>query len=318
MQYRRLGRSGLKVSAVSLGSWLTYGNSVEDATARDCLRAAIEAGVNLLDTADVYADGQAEEVLGRLIRDHRRQDLVVATKVFFPMSEAPNDQGLSRKHVMESCEASLRRLGLDYLDLYQCHRHDPDTPLDELVRAMDDLIRQGKVLYWGVSEWTAEQLREVVGVARGLLACPPISNQPLYNALERDLEAEVLPTSVELGIGQVVFSPLAQGVLTGKYLGGAVPPGSRLANERLNAFMKRRLSADNLRKVEALAAIARELGVPVATLALAWCLRQPNVASVIVGASRPEQVRENVAAADLALSPAVLARIEEALQTPPR
>ncbi|RMG16099.1 MAG: aldo/keto reductase [Planctomycetota bacterium] len=313
MRYRRLGASGVKVSAVGLGSWLTYGTAVEEETARDCVRVAFESGVNFFDTADVYAKGAAEEFLGRALSDFRREDLVVATKVFGAMSDGVNDRGLSRKHIMESCAASLRRLRLETIDLYQCHRYDPEVSLPEVVRAMDDLIRQGKVLYWGVSEWSAEQIRAACEVARDLRAPPPVSNQPLYNMLERGLEDEVLGACKELGVGQVVYSPLAQGLLTGKYQGGRVPAGSRLANDQTNRFMKRRVTAENLARVERVLGIARELGVAPATLALAWCLRDENVASVITGATQTAQVRENVAAADLELSDEVLARIDDAL-----
>lgn len=309
MKYRRLGESGLKVSAVSLGSWLTFGNAVENARGRECVRAALDAGVNFFDTADVYAKGAAESFLGGALAAIPRKELVIGTKVFGKMSDAVNDAGLSRKHIMESCEASLRRLKVDYLDLYQCHRHDPDTPMAEVVRAMDDLIRQGKILYWGVSCWSPEQLSEACETADRLLAPRPVSNQPPYSMLQREIEAEVLPTSQRLGIGQVVFSPLAQGILTGKYLDGAIPADSRLADDSLNRFMKDRVTEANHAKVKALSAIARELEVPLATLALAWCLRQVGVSSVIMGATKPEQVRANCAAADLELSEEVLTRV---------
>lgn len=313
MHYRRLGESGLKVSVVSLGSWLTFGNAVDDKPARECVFAALEAGVNYFDTADVYARGAAEQFLGRALKGTRREELVLGTKVFGRMSDDVNDAGLSRKHVFESVERSLRRLETEYIDLYQCHRYDPDTPLPEVVRAMDDLIRQGKVLYWGVSCWTAAQLREACEVADRLRAPRPISNQPPYNLLQREIEAEVLPTSKELGLGQLVYSPLAQGVLTGKYLGGAVPPESRLADDKLNKFMKDLLGAEHQARVEALRGIAAELGVALPALALAWCLRDPGVSSVITGSTRPEQVRANLAAAELVLSAETLARIEAVL-----
>ncbi len=317
MRYRRLGHSGLKVSAVSLGSWLTFGGSpADEETARDTLRAALDGGVNLIDTADVYADGEAEAFLGRALEDVPRERLVVASKVFFPTSDDPNGRGLSRKHVLESCAASLRRLRLEYLDLYLCHRHDPEVPLEELVRAMDDLIRQGKILYWGVSCWSAEELEAACEVARRLLAPPPIANQPPYSLLRREVEDAVLPACERLGVGLLAFSPLEQGLLTGKYAGGRVPAGSRLADDRRNRYMKARLSEENFARVEALQTVAREAGVPLATLSLAWCLRQPSVASVVTGASRPEQVRANLAAAELDLEPALLERIEEALQVP--
>jgi aryl-alcohol dehydrogenase-like predicted oxidoreductase len=229
------------------------------------------------------------------------------------MSDDVNDRGLSRKHIMESCEQSLRRLRTDYVDLYQCHRYDPETPLDEVVAAMSDLVRQGKVLYWGVSCWEPEQLEAACASAERQHGVAPISNQPPYNMLQREIEAEVVPTSARLGIGQVVYSPLAQGLLTGKYLGGAVPEGSRLANDRINKFMKDRVTEANLAKVEALGAIAAELELSLPTLALAWCLREPNVASVIMGATRPEQVAENAAAGDVELEAPVLERIDAIL-----
>ena len=310
MNYRRLGESGLKVSAVSLGSWLTYGNAVEDKAARECVFAALDAGVNFFDTADVYAKGAAESFLGKALQSVRREELVLGTKVFGKMSDDVNDRGLSRKHIMASCEHSLRRLKVEAIDLYQCHRYDPETPLPEVVRAMDDLIRQGKVLYWGVSCWTAAELREACEVADRLLAPRPVSNQPPYSLLDRAIEEEVLPTSRELGIGQVVYSPLAQGILSGKYRGGKIPSDSRLADDTLNRGMKDKLSGENEARVEALAAIAGGLGIPLAQLALAWCLRDEGVSSVISGASRPEQVRQNVAAAETELSEDVRAKIE--------
>ena len=313
MRYVRLGESGLKVSVVSLGSWLTYGNSVEEAQAKECVRAAIEGGINLFDTADIYAKGDAERCLGRLLAEHRREGLVLATKLFWPMSDDPNDAGLSRKHIMESCAASLRRLQTDYIDLYQCHRYDPETPVDEVVRAMDDLARQGKILYWGVSCWTAEQIQSAVESARRQNALPPISNQPAYNLLQREIEEEVLPTSRELGLGQIVFSPLAQGLLTGKYRHGEVPAESRLANDRLNRWMKERMTPANLERIDRLAKVATDADLALTRLALAWCLSQPGVCSVITGASRAEQVRQNVAAAELELSADVLGAVEAAL-----
>jgi voltage-dependent potassium channel beta subunit len=310
MKYRRVGESGLKVSVVSLGSWLTYGNTVDDKEARECVFAAREAGINFFDTADVYAKGAAETFLGKALASASRDELVIGTKVFGKMSEDVNDRGLSRKHVFQSIEHSLRRLKTDYVDLYQCHRHDPETPMPELVRAMDDLIRQGKVLYWGVSCWGPKELHEACEVADRLSAPRPISNQPPYNLLNREIEGEVLPACAELGIGQVVFSPLAQGVLTGKYLDGKIPSGSRLADDKLNRFMKDKLDDENMAKVAELAKVAIELETSLAALSLAWCIRSEAVTSVIIGATRPEQVRANVAAAELELSDDVLARIE--------
>ncbi|MCA8922780.1 MAG: aldo/keto reductase family protein [Planctomycetes bacterium] len=313
MRYSRLGNSGLKVSVVGLGSWLTYGNAVEEAHAKECVRAAVDAGINLFDTADVYAKGEAEACLGRLLAEHRRERLVVATKLFWPMSDDPNDAGLSRKHIMESCAASLRRLRTDYIDLYQCHRYDPETPVDEVVRAMDDLARQGKILYWGVSCWTAEQLEAAVESARRQNALPPISNQPPYNLLQREIEESVIPAGERLGVGQIVYSPLAQGLLTGKYRHGDLPAESRLANDRLNRWMKERMTPDNLARIDRLAKVAADAGVSLTRLALAWCQRQPGVCSTITGATRAEQVRQNASAADVELDEATRAAIEAAL-----
>lgn len=313
MRYRRLGESGLKVSTLGLGSWLTVGGGAAEEGARATLRAALDAGVNLIDTADVYADGEAEAFLGRELADVPRRSLVVATKVYFPTSDDPNDRGLSRKHVLEACEGSLRRLRLDYVDLYLCHRHDPETPLEELVRAMDDLIRQGKVLYWGVSCWSAAQVEAACEVARRLLAPPPIANQVPYSLLRREQEAEVVPGCARAGVGTLAFSPLEQGLLSGKYSRGRIPPGSRLADDRRNRFMKGWLTEANFARVDALGEVARRAGLPLPTLALAWCLRRPEVASAVMGASRPEQLRANVAAAELELEPALLAEVEDAL-----
>jgi voltage-dependent potassium channel beta subunit len=315
MQYRNLGHSGLKVSEVALGSWLTFGESdAETGAAR--IRSAYELGINLFDTADVYAKGAAEEILGRTLSDLPRHRLVIASKCFWPMSDDPNDRGLSRKHVFESVEASLRRLRTDYLDLHQCHRQDPETPLEETVAAYDDLVRQGKLLYWGVSEWDPTQILEAVRIARASGARPPISSQPQYSLLHRHAERKVFPACKEAGLGQIVFSPLAQGVLTGKYGSGVRPADSRGAHEQLGRWMQEYLVTDVLARVEQLRAIAGEQGLTLAQLALAWCLRDRHVASVIVGATRPEQIVENAAASGKELAPEVLARIEELFPLP--
>lgn len=313
MKYRHVGASGLVVSEVALGSWLTYGAGVPDETARDCIRAAIDRGVTFLDTADVYAGGRAETLLGSVLRDYQRSDLVVATKAYFRMSDNPNDRGLSRKHLFESLHKSLGRLGTDYVDLFQCHRFDPDVPIAETVRAMDDLIRQGKTLYWGVSMWTAEQMGEAIRIADGTGAARPVSNQPPYSMLERTIETSVIPFCEREGIGQVVFSPLAEGLLTGKYLGGRVPDDSRAASETWGRFLKEKMTDRNLAVVERLAALGKRAGVSLPVLALAWALRQTSVASVIIGASRPEQVEENVRAAGLELEESLLHEIEMVL-----
>lgn len=316
MEYRSLGRSGLKVSTVGIGSWLTFGSAVEEAATRACVRAGLEAGVNFIDTSDIYARGEAEKVLGRVLADHRRSELVIATKLFWPMSEDANDRGLSRKHIMESVEGSLRRLRTDYIDLYQCHRADPDTPVEETTRAMSDLVRQGKILYWGTSVWSASQIVEATAAARAWLGYAPISNQPSYSLLNRAIEHEVLPVCEREGIGQVVFSPLAQGILTGKYAEGEVPAGSRLADEKRNTFVKPLATAENHERVRRLGVLAREIGGTPAQVALAWCLRRKSIASVIMGVTRPEQVEENVKAAELELPEPMVAKLEEIFPPP--
>jgi voltage-dependent potassium channel beta subunit len=313
MRYCRLGEAGVQVSAVGLGSWLTYGGSVEEETAAACIRRAFDHGVNFFDTANVYAGGRAEEVMGRTLSAFRRDDYVLATKVYFPVGDGPNDSGLSRKHVREQVHHSLRRLGVDYVDLYQCHRYDPDTPLEETCRVMDDLVRAGTVLYWGTSEWSADQLRRAVELCRSEGWAAPVSNQPQYSALQRRVEASVLPTSEELGLGNVVWSPLAMGVLTGKYRSvDDLPEGSRAAG-RGRRFMEAWLTQETLDAVAAAGKLAAEAGCSLSQLALAWCLRQPAVSSVIAGATRPEHVDDNVAAADLELDPRVVERFGDLL-----
>jgi aryl-alcohol dehydrogenase-like predicted oxidoreductase len=314
MRYRKLGAWGVKVSEISLGSWLTYGGYVEDERAIACIHRAFELGVNFFDTANVYRRGAAEEVTGRALKGFRRDDYVLATKVYFPMGDGPNDRGLSRKHIMEQCHASLRRLGVDYIDLYQCHRPDDDAPLDETLRALDDLVTQGKVLYVGVSMWPAELLDEGRRLQVKLNLDPIVSNQPEYSMLAREIEDDVLPVCKQLGIGQVVYSPIAQGVLTGKYQPGDEPPaGTRAATPEGSGFIARHLRNDVLTAVQGLRPIADELGITMAQLAVAWVLREPGVSSAIIGASRPEQVEENVAASGIELPPDVLKRIDEAL-----
>ena len=315
MRYRKLGAWGVKVSEVGLGSWLTYGGSVEDESATACIHRAFELGVNFFDTANVYRRGAAEEVTGRALKAFPRDDYVLATKVYFPMDEGPNDRGLSRKHIMEQCHASLRRLDVDYVDLYQCHRPDPNTPLEETLRALDDLVTQGKVLYVGVSMWPAELLDEAHRLGHKLNLDPIVSNQPEYSMLHRDIEDDVLPVSKQLAIGQVVYSPIAQGVLAGKYdPGAAAPQGTRGATAGDAEFMERYMREDVLRAVQDLRPIADELGITMAQMAIAWVLREPGVSSAIVGASRPEQVDENVAASGIELPPEALERIDQALR----
>ncbi|WP_438447909.1 aldo/keto reductase family protein [Gorillibacterium sp. sgz5001074] len=314
MEYRRLGRSGLKVSEISLGSWLTYGGYVDEERSAAVIDRAYELGINFFDTANVYHRGAAEEIMGKALKKYSRDSYVVATKVFFPMGEKPNQRGLSRKHIIEQCEASLKRMKLDYVDLYQCHRFDPEVPMEETLRALDDLVTQGKVLYLGVSEWSALQLQEAGHLAKDLNLDKLVSNQPVYNMINRYIEKDVVPVSRELGIGQIVFSPLAQGVLTGKYKPGApLPEGSRATDPGSVNFIQRYLTDSNLEKVARLAPIAERNGISLAQLALAWILRLDNISSCIIGASRPEQVDENVKASGVKLSTEDLAEIEAVL-----
>ncbi len=314
MEYRHLGSAGVRVSAISLGSWLTYGGSVEDNAAVACIHKAYDLGINFFDTANAYRRGEAETVVGRALKDFPRDSYVLATKVFFPMGEGPNDHGLSRKHIMEQCEASLKRLGVDYVDLYQCHRYDPETPLEETLRALDDLVSQGKILYAGVSEWSATQIGDAVAIADKRNLHRLASNQPVYNMFQRYIERDVIPLCEREGIGQVVFSPLAQGVLTGKYKPGQQPEaGTRAADPESNMFMQQVMKDEVLERVQQLQSLAQEAGYSLAAMAIAWTLRQPNVSSAIIGASRPQQVEENAKAADLKLTDDVLTRVDEIL-----
>lgn len=320
MQYRRLGASGLKVSEVCLGSWLTFGNATEDQTAEACIDRAYELGINFFDTANVYARGESETVVGRALRKYPRDSYVLATKVYFPMNDGPmpNNQGLSRKHIIEQCEASLKRMDLDYIDLYQCHRYDDQTPLEETLRALDDLVSQGKVLYLGFSQWSAPQIADAVKFQETHNLDRFVSSQPYYNMIGRDLEKAVLGTCEREGIGQIVYSPLAQGVLTGKYKPGEpVPADSRAADPKQNSFMRmedgKLVDQAQLEKVQKLIPIAQGLGLSMPQLALAWCLRQPSVSSVIIGASKPSQVEDNAGAAGVKLDKDTLKAIEEAL-----
>lgn len=313
MRYRRLGGTGLKVSEISLGSWLTYGGYVDSEQATKTIHRAYDLGINFFDTANIYMRGEAERVVGQAIKSFTRDSYVLATKVFWPMGEGPNDRGLSRKHIIEQANASLKRLDVDYVDLYYCHRYDPETPLEETLRALDDLVRQGKVLYVGVSEWTAEQISEAVHLADKKLLDRIVVNQPQYSMLYRKIEDEVIPVSKKHGVGQVVWSPLAQGVLTGKYKKGAKPPvGSRATTD--NKSLDNFLTDANFDKIEQLSKVANELGISTAQLAIAWILRESNVASALVGASRPEQIEENVKASGFILEQEIINKIEDILQ----
>ena len=315
MEFRYLGNAGMQISAITYGNWLTHGSQVENDVATQCVRAALDNGITSFDTADVYANGRAEEVLGAALKGERRESLEVFTKVFWPVGPDPkgkNDTGLSRKHILEGIDNSLRRLQMDYVDLYQAHRYDVFTPLEETMQAFADVVRAGKAHYIGVSEWTAEQIREAHGLATQL-GISLVSNQPQYSMLWRIIEGEVVPTSHELGIGQIVWSPIAQGVLTGKYLPGqAAPEGSRATDDKGGANMiKRWLADDVLTRVQELRPIADELGLSLAQLAVAWVLQNDNVSAAIIGASRPEQVAENVQAAGVAIPAEAMKRIDE-------
>jgi aryl-alcohol dehydrogenase-like predicted oxidoreductase len=315
MKYRYLGNSGLKFSEITYGNWLTHGSQVENDIAAQCVRAALDAGISTFDTADVYANTMAETVLGDALTGERRQSLEIFTKVFGPTGpKGHNDVGLSRKHILESIDGSLTRLRTDYVDLYQAHRYDFETPLEETMQAFADVVRQGKALYIGVSEWTAEQLRAGHDLARDL-GIHLVSNQPQYSMLWRVIESEVVPSSEELGVSQIVWSPVAQGVLTGKYKPGqALPPGTRATDTKGGADMiKRWMSEDVLTGVQKLQPIADEVGLTMAQLAIAWVLQNPNVASAIIGASRPDQVAANVKASGVTLSAETLASIDDAI-----
>ncbi|MFE9964424.1 aldo/keto reductase family protein [Streptomyces sp. NPDC005525] len=314
MEFRRLGRSGLTISEIAYGNWITHGSQVEEDAAAACIRAALDAGITTFDTADVYAETRAEAVLGRALKDQRRESIEVFTKVFFPTGPGQNDRGLGRKHILESIDNSLRRLQTDYVDLYQAHRYDHSTPLEETMEAFADVVRSGKALYIGVSEWTADQLRAGHGLAREL-NIPLVSNQPQYSALWRVIEGEVVPTSEELGIGQIVWSPIAQGVLTGKYKPGAQPPaGSRATDDKGGAsFVAGWLRDDVLERVQQLRPLADQAGLSLAQLAVAWVLQNPNVSAAIIGASRPEQVTENVRAAGVKFDADLLKAIDDVL-----
>jgi len=314
MEYRRIGTAGLKVSAIALGGWLTYGSSVDDDTAAQCVHQAIELGINFIDVADIYANGKSEEAVGKAIKGYTRSDLVISTKAYWPMSDNANDRGLSRKHITESVHKSLKRLGTDYVDLFFCHRFDDETPVEETVRAIDDLIRQGKILYWGTSMWTAANINDGVGAARAINANRPIVEQPVYNMLERNVVEGELETAIRNhGMGLVVWSPLAQGVLTGKYNDG-IPSNSRYETVE---WCKGYVTEAKREKARAITVLAQELGTTPGSLAIAWVLKHPQVASAITGASKPAQVVENVKALEVKITDEINQRIEDILQNKP-
>ena len=314
MKYRQIGSSDLTVSEISLGSWLTYGGGVGDDQARACVDAAFEVGINFIDTANVYSLGAAEEFLGDALRSRPRGSYVLATKLYFPMDDTGENQGLSREQVHKQIEESLRRLRTEYVDLYQCHRYDSGTPLEETMEALTDVVRSGKARYIGFSEWTAPQIQASLDLSRERNLEKFVSSQPQYSMLWRDPEAEVIPLCRANGISQIVWSPLAQGALTGKYRPGApAPAGTRATSERMGRLMSRWLEQDVLERVQRIVPVAERLGITMAQLALAWVLREENVASAIVGASRPEQVRDNAVASGIDLDPETLAELEQIL-----
>jgi len=307
MNYRRMGKNGLKISEISIGAWLTYGGSVGAEKATKIIHRALELGVNFIDVADIYSRGEAEKVVGEAIKDYKRTDLVISSKVFWPMSDNINDQGLSRKHILESVNKSLQRLGTDYLDIYFAHRFDPETEIEEVVRAMEDLVRGGKVLYWGTSLWTADQIEQAVEEAKTWRAYRPAVEQPRYNLLDRKIENEIIPTCAQNGMGLTVWSPLAQGLLSGKYNDG-VPPESRGGRTE---WLKDDLNEANIEKVRKLAVLAQSLGITVAQLALAWVLRSDEISCAIIGATNTDQLEENLKAVDIRLSIETLEQIEK-------
>jgi len=314
MEYRHLGKSGLMVSEIVYGNWITHGSQVEEDAAKSCVAAALDEGITSFDTADVYAGTRAEEVLGRALAGIRRESLEIFTKVFWPTGPGQNDRGLSRKHILEGIDGSLRRLGTDYVDVYQAHRFDHETPLEETLRAFEDVVRQGKALYIGVSEWRAEEIAAALKIAAEMGFDRIVSNQPQYNMLWRVIEAEVVPLCEKEGIGQVVFSPIAQGALTGKYLPGAEPPArSRATDPEGSGAISRWMREPVLSRIQELKPLAADAGLSLAQLAVAWTLQNPNVSAAIIGATRPEQVHENVKAAGVGLDPELMRRIDDVL-----
>ena len=316
MEYRQLGKHGLKVSELSLGSWIPFGEMIDDDMARDCMLAAYESGINYFDNADVYAMGQSEITMGRIMKDLKRSDLIISSKAYWPMGDGPNDKGLSRKHIIDSVNNSLERFGTDYLDLFFCHRYDTETPLEEVVRALDDLVHQGKILYWGTSEWRGAQISDAAGIASKWGLYGPTVEQPHYHMFQRDvIETELVDVARQHGIGLVAWSPLNSGILSGKYNTG-IPDECRVQHHE---WLRGALTDEKLDKVRELTKLAEELNATMAQLALAWLLRLPELSSVITGATRPSQVEENLKAVEIKaqLTPEILSRIESILQNDP-
>lgn len=316
MKYRQLGKNGVKLSAIGIGSWLTYGLGIDYKTALSCLKTAFNEGIIFFDTADIYNNGEAEKTMGKALFKEievKREDIVLASKCFWPMSENRNDRGLSRKHIFESVHKSLKRLKTDYIDLYQCHRHDPETPMEEICRAFNDLIIQGKLLYWGVSEWSAQNIIEANEVCEKQNLHRPVSNQPQYNIIRSQIESNgVMAACEKYGMGEVVWSPIAQGVLSGKYSGGKIPGNSRAAHERMGLFIKDSVSnLELLAKVDRFKELAESLGHTASQLALAWCLRKDNISSAITSASKKQQVIENAKAADIEFTRELEEKVKE-------
>ena len=318
MQYRQMGKWGPKVSSLGLGSYLTIGYTCADDTSRNMIRKAYEAGINYFDTANAYNRGGAEKTLGKYLAEFPRSDLFVLTKVWAPMGDGPNDRGLSAKHIREQCDASLSRLGMDYVDVYMCHRPDPSTPLEETVRAMEDLARAGKILYWGISEWPAPLIVKANAIARELGARPLAVSQPRFNLLYRYPQQLLFPTTAAEGIGNVIFSPLAHGMLTGKYLPGEeAPSGTRAADARQNGVIKAMYwTEENKEKAQELVTIAGDLGVSAAELSVAWCLADPNITSIILGTTSVAQLEQNLKAADIDIPEQVMTRLNELFPLP--
>jgi len=315
MLYRRIGKCGSRVSVLGFGSWLTIGGTVDKKTATKLIRSAFDNGINFFDTADVYSNGKAEKFLGSAMQEFKRSELFLASKCYWPMTDKPNDRGLSRKHITESVHGSLKNLKTDYIDLYQCHRYDFETPVEETCRAFNTIIEQGKIIYWGTSEWTKDQLMEAVSICEKFNLHKPVSNQPQYSLLAREIESNgVLDYCEKEAIGLVVWSPLAQGVLTGKYNKKKFDKGSRLLDKKNNVFVKKLASEENLQKVERLSAISNEMGTTVSNLSLAWCLRKEFVSSAITSATKAQQLKENLKASELVIPEDVLMKIEEILK----